>query len=178
MRNLKYHEQKLLKKVNYGDFKNKREQLVVTKYLLHDRNDYVKYNLIVGKIRRMTESLSRLDYTNINKEYFTKKLLTKLFDMDIIQEKKLSNCMKITVSDFCKRRLAYQVYSKRMVPNLADADKFTQHGHFKVNNIKTKNSAQLLDKHSAEYIRWVDSSKIKKKRDEEKGERDDYERVE
>ena len=47
MRKLKYHEQKLLKKtdfLNWKKEKNIREIKVLRRYHIHDREDYVKYN--------------------------------------------------------------------------------------------------------------------------------------
>ena len=47
MRRLKYHEQKLLKKVNLEEWKKTnttKEQLVTTKYVLTDRNTYHIFN--------------------------------------------------------------------------------------------------------------------------------------
>ncbi|OQS53943.1 IMP3 [Ecytonucleospora hepatopenaei] len=202
MRQLKHHEKKLLKKVNLDEWNSKREQLVCTKYLLHDRNTYVKYNIIVGKIRKLTESLARLNYTTTNisnirnttndknnknsstnntanniviKEYIGKKLINKLYDMGIIEEKKLSECLKITVSDFCKRRLPIVIAHKKMVENYKDADKFVQHGHIKVGTEVVSDPSILISKSAEEYIKWKEGSKIKRKLDEIHGDVDDFE---
>ena len=46
-RKLKYHEQKLLKKTNFLDWKKDgatREVAVLRRYHVQDRNDYAKYN--------------------------------------------------------------------------------------------------------------------------------------
>lgn len=174
MRNLKYHEKKLLKKVNLDEWNSKREQLVTTKYLLHDRDTYIVYNRIVGKIRRLTESLARMDYTNVVKGHIIKKLINLLNDLGILNSKRLSDCLKITVSDFCKRRLPIVIAHKKMVENYKDADKFVQHGHFKIGPNIVKNTELLVTKHNAEYIKWADKSKIKKKLDEQCGEIDDF----
>lgn len=48
MRELKFHEKKLLKKVNFFDWKNENnlhELKVVRRYHLQDREDYTKYFL-------------------------------------------------------------------------------------------------------------------------------------
>ena len=51
MRELKYHEQKLLKKVDFLNWKkdaNIREVAVLRRYHVQNREDYQKYNRIVG----------------------------------------------------------------------------------------------------------------------------------
>ena len=54
MRQLKHHEQKLLKKVNFLHYKGDstaRENKVLRKYHIQRREDYTKYNKIVGKLK-------------------------------------------------------------------------------------------------------------------------------
>jgi U3 small nucleolar ribonucleoprotein protein IMP3 len=46
MRKLRFHEQKLLKKTNFLDFKREkghRDAIVTQRYLLVERDDYKKY---------------------------------------------------------------------------------------------------------------------------------------
>lgn len=177
MRRLKYHEQKLLKKVNLEEWKKTnttKEQLVTTKYVLTDRNTYHIYNKIVGKIRKLTESLAALDNTNVTKKYLSNKLLNKLFDIGIISEKKMTECIKITVSDFCKRRLPIVITHKKFVENYQDADKFVQHGHFKIGTNICRDSNVLISRAMEEFIKWNDNSKIKKKLDEVYSDYDDF----
>ena len=51
MRALKHHEKPLLKKVNFLEWKkdaNLREIAVLRRYHVQDREDYTKYNKLVG----------------------------------------------------------------------------------------------------------------------------------
>lgn len=51
MRELKYHEKKLLKKVDFLNWKKDsavREISVLRRYHVQDREDYAKYNKICG----------------------------------------------------------------------------------------------------------------------------------
>ncbi|ORD94645.1 IMP3 [Enterospora canceri] len=180
MRNLKFHEKKLLKKVNLEEWdktNTKREQLVTTKYKLHNRETYMVYNRIVGKIRKLTESLARLDDTNVTKKYLTNKMLNKLHELGVIPEKKLSNCIKVTVSDFCKRRLPVVIAQLKMVENYQDADRFVQHGHFKIGTKVVRDPETLIDVNMAQYIKWADKSKIREKLAEINGTYDDYDNL-
>lgn len=57
MRKLKYHESKLLKKVdflNWKQDKNIREVKILRRYHVQDREDYHTYNKAVGMITKVT----------------------------------------------------------------------------------------------------------------------------
>merc|ERR1711924_77081 len=63
MRKLKYHEQKLLKKVNFLQWKREhghRELTVVRRYHLQDRDDYKKYNTLCGLVTKLVSMLKLL----------------------------------------------------------------------------------------------------------------------
>ena len=56
VRKLKYHESKLLKKVDFLQWKSDatlREAHIMRRYLVQDRDDYRKYNRLVGGIRKV-----------------------------------------------------------------------------------------------------------------------------
>jgi U3 small nucleolar ribonucleoprotein protein IMP3 len=60
MRDLKFHEKKLLRKVNQYDWKrenNVREISVLRKYHVSDRDDYGRYNKICGMITGMVAKI-------------------------------------------------------------------------------------------------------------------------
>ena len=55
-RKLKYHEQKLLKKVDFLDWKqdrNLREVRVLRRYHVQDREDYHTYNKVCGLVTQV-----------------------------------------------------------------------------------------------------------------------------
>ena len=63
MRKLKHHEQKLLKKVDFVNWKkdsNVREIAVLRRYHVQDRDDYAKYNRIVGQVQKLIAKLKTL----------------------------------------------------------------------------------------------------------------------
>ena len=56
MRQLKYHEKKLLKKIDFLSWKgehNLRELQIVRRYHLQDRDDYKRYNAVCGLVTRL-----------------------------------------------------------------------------------------------------------------------------
>ncbi len=78
VRKLKYHEQKLLKRVNFFHWKkedNIREIKVLQTYRIQDREDYHRYNKICGQITQLANKLSLLDPTmnsvaNVQNNFF------------------------------------------------------------------------------------------------------------
>ena len=63
MRELKFHEKKLLKKVDFLNWKrdnNLKELSVIRRYHVQERQDYQKYNQIVGEIKKLISKLKTL----------------------------------------------------------------------------------------------------------------------
>src|SRR4051812_46240419 len=109
MRQLKHHEKKLLKKVDFFSWKddaNIREAQIIRKYLLQDREDYIKYNKIVGHITKLVGKLKQMDNTDSVRHQLSVQLLQKLYNMGIINNtSSLSAVEKLSASSFCRRRL-------------------------------------------------------------------------
>ena len=102
MRELKHHEQKLLKKVNFLEWKHTHtaiEQQLTAKYLLKSREEYREYNRIVSMIHTLTESLARLEDTNPTKLFVAKKLTLLLYNIGVIGRRKLLDCSKVNNSN-------------------------------------------------------------------------------
>ena len=80
VRKLKYHEQKLLKKVDFITWKKddtQRENRILRKYHIQKREDYTKYNKLCGKIHSLATKIKELDAKDPFKGEATKKLLDK-----------------------------------------------------------------------------------------------------
>ena len=62
-RALKYHEKKLLRKVDFlwQKEQNVREIKILRRYHIQDREDYHTYNKIIGMITQLTTMLKKLD---------------------------------------------------------------------------------------------------------------------
>ncbi len=177
MRQLKFHEQKLLKKVNFLDWKKTnttREQLVSTKYLLKSRDEYKKYNIVVGMIKKLSETLSRLPDNDPTKLVVAKKLITLLYNVGIIENRKLLDCIKVNVSSFCERRLPMVLVKKKMVQTFTHADEFVQHGHVRVGTKIISDTSTLISRAMEEFVTWSETSKIKRKIEQFNEEMDDY----
>jgi len=82
MRNLKHHEKKLLRKVDLYSWKsdnNLHEGAVVKKYLLKNREDYMKYNKIVGHVTKLVAKLKQLPQKDETRFALSEQLLQKLY---------------------------------------------------------------------------------------------------
>ena len=90
MRKLKFHEQKLLKKVNFYDWKveaNKRESRVMHRYHLQDRQDYTHYNKIAGLVTALIAKIKQLPPDDSFRIKATEQLLQKLHNLGLINSK-------------------------------------------------------------------------------------------
>ena len=166
MRQLKHHEQKLLKKVDLYSWKsdnNLREAKIARKYLLKDREDYTKYNKIVGGITKLTAKLRELPQSDETRFQISEQLLKRLHDMGIINStSSLSTVENLTVSSFCRRRLPVVMVRLKMSENLKEATTFVEQGHVRVGPNVITDPAFMVTRTFEDYVTWVNSSKIKR----------------
>jgi len=167
VRKLQYHEQKLLKKVNFLEWKNDaslHEIKVMRRYRIQKRDDYQKYARIVGQITKLANKLSLLDPTDPYREQMSDALLDKLYAIGVIPTRNvLSVCEKLTVSAFCRRRLSIVMLRLRMAETVKEAVTLIEQGHIRVGPTNISDPAYLVTRNMEDFITWVDSSKIKKK---------------
>jgi U3 small nucleolar ribonucleoprotein protein IMP3 len=81
VRKLKFHEQKLLKRVDFLNWKNERnfhEVTIMRKFFIQKREDYVFYNRLCGKIQKLAGALKKLDKSDSFRIKMTDDLLEKL----------------------------------------------------------------------------------------------------
>lgn len=102
---------KLLKKVDFLQWKqdaNVREIKVMRRYHIQQREDYQAYNRLCGSIRGLAHKLSQLPDEDPFKSKYQGMLLSKLYDMGILDiTAKIGDVeSKVTVSALCRRRLA------------------------------------------------------------------------
>lgn len=166
MRQLRHHEKKLLKKVDFFSWKsdsNIRESKIIRKYNLKDREDYSRYNKIVGNITKLVTMLINLPKDDLNRIEITEQLLKKLYNMGVINNtSSLKSIEHLTVSAFCRRRLPIVMVRLKMAENLKEAINFIEQGHIRVGPNVVTDSAFLVTRTFEDYVTWVDSSKIKR----------------
>lgn len=137
VRKLKHHEKKLLKKVDFISYASDehRPAQICQRYFIQNPEDYHHYNRICGSLRSLAHKLSALDPNDPFRRKHEELLLEKLWDMGILGtggggKGKLSDVEnKISVSAFCRRRLAVQMQRLGMAEHLQAATKFIEQGH-------------------------------------------------
>mmetsp|Transcript_78776 Transcript_78776/g.218975 ORF Transcript_78776/g.218975 Transcript_78776/m.218975 type:complete len:184 (+) Transcript_78776:72-623(+) len=178
MRKLKHHEQKLLKKVNFYDWKsdsNIREVKVLRKFHIDDREDYTKYNKIAGIVTKLVAQLRKLKASDQDRMKMTQILLEKLYSMGLTQNtQSLEDCVSLTASTFCRRRLPVVLCKMRFCENLTEAITYIKQGHFRIGPDIVSNPALHVTRDMEDHITWAEGSKVKRHIKEFNDEVDDF----
>jgi len=167
VRQFKHHEQKLLKKVDFLNWKqdaNLREIKVMRRYHIQDRDDYHKYNKLVGSLRAFANRLALLPSQDPFRGRMESSLLNKLYDMGLLSSAAALSDVenKLTVSAFCRRRLAVVMCASKMAETVSAAVKFIEQGHVRVGPDRVTDPAFLVTRHMEDFVTWVDTSKLKR----------------
>merc|ERR1711907_858255 len=91
MRLLKFHERKLLKKVDFLKWKGDdtlRENSILRRYHIQDRAEYIAYNRLCGRITRLTALLTKLPATDEFRKKITAALVDKLYRLGVLPTRK------------------------------------------------------------------------------------------
>ncbi|XP_064463926.1 U3 small nucleolar ribonucleoprotein protein IMP3-like [Ornithodoros turicata] len=178
VRKLKYHEQKLLKKVDFISWEvdnNLHEVKMMKKYFIQKREDYTKYNKLSRSIRELARKIKELDAKDPFREKSTRELLEKLHSMGLITTKEnLELCDRVTASSFCRRRLPVIMVRNQMAQQLKMATQFVEQGHVRIGPDLVTDPAFLVSRQLEDFVTWVDSSAIRKHVAEYNDMRDDY----
>ncbi|ONK80184.1 uncharacterized protein A4U43_C01F14840 [Asparagus officinalis] len=178
MRKLKFHEKKLLKKVNFIEYKREgghREALITRRYHLTERDDYKKYSTICKMVQKLVNTLKQMDPRDPYRIEMTDMLLGKLYNMGVIPTKSsLVTCEKLSVSSFCRRRLSSVLVRLKFAEHLKEAVTYIEQGHVRVGPDTVTDPAFLVTRNMEDFVTWVDSSKIKRKVMEYNQRLDDY----
>ncbi|KAF7386987.1 U3 small nucleolar ribonucleoprotein IMP3 [Vespula maculifrons] len=181
VRKLKYHEQKLLKKVDFISWEadnNLHEVKVLRRFRIQKRSDYTKYNKLSRQIRELGEKIKELDADNPFRIEQSALLLEKLYMIGLISTKwDLSLTQRVSASSFCKRRLPIVMVRNKMSENLKMATQLIEQGHVRVGTEIVKDPAFLVTRNLEDFVTWVDTSAIKKHVLEYNDARDDFDMV-
>ena len=174
VRKLKHHEQRLLKKVDFLEWKNndnKNEALVMQRYYIQGREDYVKYNKICGYVSRLANELSLLPV----EDSYRQKMTGQLYESGVINSKaSISALMSLSVSSFCRRRLAVVMMRLKMAETLKEAVTFIEQGHIRVGPETIREPEFHVSRLMEDFVTWVDASKMRKKIAEFSNQVDDF----
>mmetsp|Transcript_15646 Transcript_15646/g.34219 ORF Transcript_15646/g.34219 Transcript_15646/m.34219 type:complete len:182 (-) Transcript_15646:390-935(-) len=166
MRQLKYHEKKLLRKVDLYSWKNEDNlhvAKIMRKYHLQNREDYTSYRRIVGMVTKLSNKIKTLKPDDSFRIAMTDQLLTKLRDLGIIDtDKSLEKADNLTVSAICRRRLPVIMVRLKMAETLQAAVTWIEQGQVRVGPNVCTDPAFLVTRSMEDYVCWVDQSKIKR----------------
>ena len=165
MRKLKYHESKLLKKLDFINWKsdnNLREVKILRRYHVQDREDYHEYNKVVGMITKLTTMLKNLDPHDPVRVEITDALLDKLHGLGIVQNKRLLACDKIAASTLCRRRLPVVLVRLKFAETMKEAVTLVEQGHIRIGPNSVTDPSYLVSRNMEDYVTWVDTSRIKR----------------
>lgn len=178
VRKFKHHEQRLLKKVDFLEWKsndNKNEAVVMQRYYIQGREDYVKYNKICGYVSKLANELSLLPVENVYRQKMTAQLLEKLYESGVINSKaSISALMTLSVASFCRRRLAVVAMRLKMAETLKEAVTFIEQGHIRVGPETIREPSFHVSRMMEDFVTWVDASKMRKKIAEFSNQVDDF----
>lgn len=166
LRKLQYHEQKLLKKVDFLQWKsddNIRVVAILRRYHIQRREDYIAYNKIVGHIQSLVNKLKQLPQDDIHRIKITDQLINKLFNIGLINSKTtLEECSKVNVSSICRRRLSVVLVRIKMCENIKQACQYIEQGHIRVGPYTVTEPAFIVTRSMEDHITWVQGSKIQR----------------
>jgi U3 small nucleolar ribonucleoprotein protein IMP3 len=166
MRELKYHEKKLLRKVDLFSWKkedNLRIAKIMRRYHIQNRDDYTAYTKLCGMVTKLSAKLKTLKADDPFRVAMTDQLLTKLCDMGLINTaSSLKNADDITASAICRRRLPVVMVRLRMAETLKAAVTFIESGQIRVGPNCVTDPAFLVTKAMEDYVTWVDTSKVRR----------------
>ncbi|XP_006635129.1 U3 small nucleolar ribonucleoprotein protein IMP3 [Lepisosteus oculatus] len=181
VRKLKFHEQKLLKKVDFINWEvdnNLHEVKVLRRFHIERREDYTVYNKLSREIRQLAQKIRDLNEKDGFRAQNTARLLEKLYSLGLIHTKQsLAVTEKVTASSFCRRRLPSILVKLRMAQNLKTAITFIEQGHVRVGPEIVTDPAFLVTRSVEDFVTWVDSSKIRQHVMNYNEERDDFDLV-
>lgn len=166
MRQLKYHEKKLLRKVDLYSWKkedNLRVAKILRRYHIQDQTDYVAYNKIRGMINKLSAKLKTLKADDPFRIAMTDQLLEKLFNLGLINStKSLKLAEEMPASALCRRRIPVVMVRLKMAQTLQVAVTYIEQGQVRVGPNVITDPAFLVTRSMEDFVTWVDSSKIRR----------------
>lgn len=124
----------------------------MTDYKIH------RYNKLTGNIRQLANKISLLDARDPFRAEQEKELLDKLYNMGLVTATtKFSDCAKVSVSAFCRRRLPIVMCRLKMAETVKEAVTFVEQGHIRVGPQTITDPAFLVTRAMEDYVTWVDT---------------------
>uniref|UniRef100_A0A8U7M5S8 Small ribosomal subunit protein uS4 N-terminal domain-containing protein n=1 Tax=Corvus moneduloides TaxID=1196302 RepID=A0A8U7M5S8_CORMO len=162
VRKLKYHEQKLLRRLDLVNWEvsggNLAEVRALRRYRLGRREDYVHYKALARAVRALARRLRDLGPASAAfRARCAAALLEKLHGLGLVNSRQsLAVCESLSAAAFCRRRLPCLLVKLRMAQNLRHAVTFVEQGHVRVGPEVVTDPAllvpRLLDAQESELL--------------------------
>ncbi|TKR92524.1 hypothetical protein L596_007161 [Steinernema carpocapsae] len=179
VRKLKFHEQKLLKKVDFVSWEsdNKhRERDILAKFHIKKREHYSTYMKLAAKTHGLAKKITDLKPNDPFRAEKARQLLGRLYEMGVISTAdSLERCLKVSASAFCRRRLAVIMCKLQMAQRVQMASDLVEQGHVRVGAELVTDPAFLVTRAAEDKITWTKHSKIRKHIAQYNNELDDFE---
>ena len=179
VRQLKHHEQRLLKKTDFLAWKqdaNLREVRLLRRYHIQDREDYVRYNRVAGMVTALVAKLRQLPPESARRAQLSQLLLDKLFRIGLVDAaSSLAKAEHLPASAFCRRRLPVVLVRLRMAQTMREAVAFVERGNVRVGPETVTDPALLVPRAVEDFVTWVDSSHVRRSVAKYNDKLDDYE---
>ena len=176
VRQLKHHEQRLLKKTDFLAWTqdaNLREVRLLRRYHIQDREDYVRYNRVAGMVTALVAKLRQLPPESARRAQLSQLLLDKLFRIGLVDAaSSLAKAEHLPASAFCRRRLPVGL---RMAQTMREAVAFVERGDVRVGPETVTDPALLVPRAVEDFVTWVDSSHVRRSVAKYNDKLDDYE---
>ena len=152
-----------------------REAAVLRRYHVTDRDDYAKYNKLVGAIGMVCGKLKAMKASDPQRAEISEQLLRKLYALGLIDsQSSLAKAEAVSVSAFCRRRLPVVMVALKMAENVKTAVTFVQQGHIRVGPDVVNDPAFLVPRNLEDYVTWTTDSKIRRHIAKYNGTLDDF----
>lgn len=180
VRKLKYHEQKLLRRLDLVNWEasggNLAEVRALRRYRVGRREDYVHYKALARDVRALARRLRDLGPASAAfRARCAAALLEKLHGLGLVNSRhSLAVCESLSAAAFCRRRLPCLLVKLRMAQNLRHAVTFVEQGHVRVGPEVVTDPALLVPRAVEDFITWVDASRLRQKVLDYNQERDDF----
>ncbi|KAK0426359.1 hypothetical protein QR680_009667 [Steinernema hermaphroditum] len=160
VRKLKFHEKKLLKKVDFVSWEsdNKHhERDILKKYHIKKREHYSMYLKLAAMTHELAKKISELKPNDPFRTEKAQQLLGRLYEMGVIQ-----------TADTLER-------CHKMAQRVEMASDFVEQGHVRVGVELVTDPAYLVSRNAEDTITWTKQSKIRKHIAQYNNELDDFE---
>lgn len=180
VRKLKYHEQKLLRRLESVSWEaapgNLAEVRALRRYRVGRREDYARYKALAREVRAVARRLRDLSPGSAAfRARCAAALLEKLYALGLVGSRRsLAVCERVSAASFCRRRLPCLLLKLRMAQNLRHAVTFVEQGHVRVGPEVVTDPALLVPRAMEDFVTWADASRLRLKVLDYNQERDDF----